>query len=275
MLGMIRKAVVLALLLSSAFPRASGEKPAAPSFDSDVARTHEIKPHRHTIPMVGVSHGFNQLHLTLTVSAAGEVMDAKADGSADLLKLWPKLKGEVHGWKFTPFEEKGKAVTAVVEEYINLVPPEQLPTAHLAAPELRPDSKVSISLKRSGCYGTCPVYTVTLSTTDGIEFFGRSYVAFKGEHTAKADADAVRKLAREFVAADFYSMDAEYIANVTDLPTCVLSISIDGHEKKVEDYAGTWVGMPAVIKDLEEEVDAFAGSQKWVKGSDEQAPRER
>ena len=97
----------------------------------------------------------------------------------------------------------------------------------------------------------------------------------QGEHTAKADADAVRKLAREFVAADFYSMDAEYIANVTDLPTCVLSISIDGHEKKVEDYAGTWVGMPAVIKDLEEEVDAFAGSQKWVKGSDEQAPRER
>ena len=176
-------------------------------------------------------------------------------------------------WKYTPFEVDGKPVAASVEEYIHLTPPEALPEKHVAPPELKPDSDVSITLERSGCYGTCPVYSVTLSTKEGIGYWGRSFVAEKGSRSVPADPEKIRDLAREFVAADFYSMDPEYIAHVTDLPTTELSISIDGHEKKVVDYVGTWVGMPAVIKDLEEEVDAFAGSKKWIEGPDGNSPR--
>ena len=31
---------------------------------------------------------------------------------------------------------------------------------------------------------------------------------------------------------------------------------------------GSWVGMPAVITELEEEVDAFARTERWIKGGD-------
>jgi ankyrin repeat protein len=59
-----------------------------------------------------------------------------------------------------------------------------------------------------------------------------------------------------------------YLASVTDCPTHQLSISIDGRRKAVEDYVGTWVGMPAVVQELEDAVDAVAETKRWVSGVD-------
>jgi hypothetical protein len=105
---------------------------------------------------------------------------------------------------------------------------------------------------------------VTVST-DGIVFDGREFVRARGRHTDKVDADEVRKLARRFVTADFYSMDSSYVAEVTDCPTYVFSITIDGETKEVVDYVGSEVGMPAVITELEDDVDTFARTDRWVK----------
>lgn len=263
---MTRTLVAFACLLSGTLLWAT-ESSELPSFEYDTARKHEIKPHRRTIPIEGVRGGFNQLRLTLTVSATGDVLTADAGGDAESLAKWPELEAEVHQWKFAPFENKGKAVTAEIEEYIDLVPPERFPQKHVQAPVLRTDSTVAIALSRSGCYGTCPAYTVTVSTT-GIIFQGDGYVVAKGRHTGPVVANDVRQLAQKFIAADFYSMDDSYEASVTDNPEYSLSISIDGHTKKVEDYVGSWVGMPAIIKGLEEEVDSFANTQRWIAGGD-------
>ena len=263
---MNRNIVALTCLLTSLCLWASDEKrPSYPSYNYDVARTHEIKPHRRTIPFESVRPDFNQLHLTLTVSPTGDVLESDATGDPGILKLWPRLQGEVQQWKFTPFEENGKAITAEVEEYIDLVPPERLPKKHVAAPVLRRDSKVAITLERSGCFGSCPSYTVTVST-DGIVFKGGAFVAAPGKHTARVDASEVRKLAKRFVDADFFSMDPSYTASVTDNPFYTLSIDIDGHAKKVEDYVGSWEGMPAVVTELEEEVDTFGRTERWIEG---------
>jgi hypothetical protein len=254
----------LVCLVSLAGPTLLAQQKAElPSFDYDTARTHEIKPHRRTIPHNGVTEVFNQLDLTLTVSAAGDVTAAEAVGRASDLKFWPDLKPEVMSWKFTPFEVNGKHVAASVEEYIDLVPPEELPTVHVQAPEIRPDSTVTIKLDRSECFGTCPSYEVTVST-DGIIYEGRSYVAVKGKRTAKIDPNDVRALAKRIVFADFYSMKDDYVAIVTDNPTFKLSIDIDGKTKSVTDYIGQEVGMPAVIKDLEVAVDELARTDRWI-----------
>jgi uncharacterized protein DUF6438 len=236
----MRAIIVLACFVSSIFFQESGDKKHSnPSFNYDVTRSHEIKPHRRTIPLKGVRPGFNQLRLTLIVSPAGDVASADASGEDEILKFWPQLQDEVRLWKFTPFEKNGKTVTAEVEEYIDLVPPERLPTHHVAAPTVRPDSRVAITLARTGCFGSCPSYSVTVST-EGIVFDGRGFVIAAGKHTDNVNADEVRNLAKRFVAADFYSMAASYRASVTDNPTYVLTIAIDGNKKEVEDYVGQW-----------------------------------
>ena len=269
---MNRAIIALVCLLISAGAWATEEKlPAYPTFDYEVARTHEIKPHRRTIPHAGIREGENQLHLTLTISPAGGVMDAKAEGEDKILRFWPDLRPEVLRWKFTPFEVDGRPVTASVEEYIDLVPPERFPLIHVPAPAVRPDSNVSITLRRSGCFGTCPAYQVSVST-EGIVFEGRGFVVADGRHTDTVDPRAVRELAKKFVAADFYSMRDEYRAGVTDNPTYTLSISIDDHAKQVVDYVGPWVGMPEVISELEDDVDAFAHTERWIEGGSELVP---
>lgn len=264
---MVRSAIVVSTLLSLLLSAQDASKPSYPSFDYEVARAHEIKPHRRTIPLKGVRAGFNQLHLTLTVSATGAVIDAQATGDDKILTFWPQLQGEVRQWKFIPFEENGKAVTAEAEEYIDLVPPERLPRRLILGPVVRPDSNVTITLERSGCFGTCPSYTVILSER-GIVFDGHGFVVAAGRHTDRVDTGAVRKLAGRFVAAQFYSMDGSYRAAVTDNPTYRLSIVIDGRRKAVEDYVGAWEGMPAVITELEDAVDAFARTRRWIEGGD-------
>lgn len=265
----MRVLILVVCLLSSAFSFAANDDP--PSFDYQTARAHELRPHRRTIPLKGVSAGFNQLHLTLTVSPAGQVLTADPGGDNELLKFWPQLQDEVMQWKFTPFEEDGKAVTAEIKEYIDLVPPERLPKKHVTPPALRSNSKVTVQLLRTGCFGTCPSYTVTVST-GGIIFNGHGYVVAAGKHTDAANATELRELARKFIAADFYSMAESYRAGVTDNPTYVLSIDIDGHKKQVEDYVGEWVGMPAVISELEDQVDSFARTDRWINGSEGLVP---
>jgi len=264
---MIRTRAAIYGLLTFALAAAAQTAASPRSIPYDVARQHEIKPHRRTIPLQGMDQGFNQLNLTLTISPTGDVTHAKAEGESKNLKFWPQLQGEVEQWRFVPFAEGGHPVTAEIEEYVDLVPPERLPKVHVAPPAVKPDSKVAITLDRSGCMGTCPSYSVSVRT-DGIVFDGSGYVVASGKHTDRADSDAVRKLAKKFVAADFYSMDESYVAGVTDNPTYVLTISIDGESKKVSDYVGQWVGMPAIISDLEEEVDTFARTDRWIEGSD-------
>lgn len=268
MIAMIRPAFVFICLVSSGCVGISGQTASSyPHFDYDIARAHEIKPHRRSVHLKGVGAGFNQLHLTLTVSPEGDVLDAHAGGDDKTLKFWPQLEDEVRSWKFAPFEENGNAVTAEIEEYIDLVPPERFPKKHVSAPIVRSNSKVTIALDRTGCYGTCPSYTVNVST-NGIVFEGGSYVVATGRHTGTVSAKAVRRLAKEFAVADFYSMDTSYRAGVTDCPTYGLSISIDGHKKELEDYMGSWVGMPEVITELEEKVDTFARTDRWIEGTE-------
>jgi hypothetical protein len=289
---MISSFVALTCLLSGILAGAPSQNPSSyHAYSYDVARAHEAKPYRHNIPLEGVSAGFNPVRITLIVLPTGDVQYAAVGGGQWPQDVYSHLRKEVSQWKFTPFEEDGKAVTATVEEYIELVPAERLPRKHVAAPVLRPDSKITITLQRTGlgegaltqrprtlisqCPGSCPSYTVTVST-HGIVFTGRDSVVASGKHTATVHADDVRTLAKKFVAGDFYSMEPSYRLSVTDQaayafldqPTYVLSIAIDGHKKTVEDYLGFRAGIPAVIIDLENEVDTFAGTQRWTEGGD-------
>lgn len=258
----VRSFIALTFVASGLALVAQDEKPSL--FADDVVRAHEIKPHRRSIPVQGVQLGFNELRITLTISPTGSVMNAEAHGRSGSMKYWPSVEREIEQWHFAPFEKDGKPVTAIIDEYVDLVPPERFPTVHVVPPAIRPDSKIVITLERTGCFGTCPAYLVTLDSDGDVVFDGLYYVEAKGKQTSHVDPTAVRQLAQDFVTADFYSMDPVYRALVTDSPTYVLSISIDGKKKTVDDYVGPWVGMPSVVTDLEDKVDEVAQTKRWI-----------
>jgi hypothetical protein len=262
---MMHAVVVFACLTACCALGGAAQTAPAPANNYEQTYPHELKPHRHIFPTLGVQFGMDQYRLILNVSPSGDVTKATLNPESHLSKFWPQIREEVLGWKFTPFLTDGKPAATTVEEYIDLVPPEVLPANHTAAPQLRKDSEVAISLERGMCYGRCPVYAVTI-TTKGIVFDGYKFVVAEGKHPAPVDPIAVRDLAARFIAADFYSMNPKYTASVTDNPGYTLSISIDGHKKQVFDYVGQSIGMPAVIKELEDAVDELAQDKRWIDG---------
>jgi len=233
--------------------------------DPELVRSHEIGYHRHLLHDAEIKEGFGQLQMQLTVSAEGNVEKIDTSSPDGAMKFWPRLQNEVHSWKFRPFEKDGKAVEAIVGDYINIVPAERLPKVHVQPPALREDSKFLIKLERTACMGTCPAYGVEITPTE-VVFNGYYYVAAPGRHIEKIDPHQARTLALKFLDGDFYSMAPKYEYAVTDSPTYTISIEIDGHRKQVVDYVGEEIGMPEIITDLEEAVDRLARTDRWIRG---------
>jgi hypothetical protein len=89
-------------------------------------------------------------------------------------------------------------------------------------------------------------------------------VAVVGEAQAQIAREEVAALVARFDAIGFDSLRENYEAPVSDLPTYTLALTRNGRTKRVVDYAGTMVGMPQGVRDLQDEIDRVAGTARWV-----------
>lgn len=170
--------------------------------------------------------------------------------------------------RYKPFVRNGKLVEAVVKADARLLPVERLPTRTAPFPPIDM-STLRIKLSRGGCYGDCPVYTVEIDGNGRVNWHGYYYTAMTGEQHSTISQEAVRQLVSRFEAANFFALDDKYKAVVTDNSEYELSFSTSGQGKVVTDYVGEAVGMPRVVKQLEDAVDAVAGTERWVTGTAE------
>ena len=129
-----------------------------------------------------------------------------------------------------------------------------------------------LSLERGACFGSCPVYTVTLERSGEIIFVGRRFVADTGTHTATIPAARADSLFRELDAAGWFGFADRYGMGepgcdrfATDLPSVVTEVRMDGRTKRVEhDYGCT--GAPSKLGDLERRIDEVTGVKRWIEG---------
>lgn len=142
------------------------------------------------------------------------------------------------------------------------VPP---PTRHLPIPAGPLDS-VQIKLQRSGCFGTCPAYSIELRGDGAATYVGGNFVLVQGEHHFKISPETVSCLLTQFASADFWSLNDSYVASITDNPYQHITLSVGGQSKTLTDYVGRAVGMPAAVTELENAIDR-AGADQWVRGS--------
>jgi hypothetical protein len=122
-----------------------------------------------------------------------------------------------------------------------------------------------IKLERTACFGTCPVYTVEIHGDGTVIWNGGRFVKAMGVRRYRIPIARVRPLVEKFRAAHFYSAHDEYVdRGITDMPSATLTLTYGGVTKQVRDYAGTRVGMPQAIKDLEAAVDEVAGVKALI-----------
>lgn len=225
--------------------------------------------------------GFSDMTVLVTIDTSGKVIAATATDNFQKLDTSPAL-ALVRGWTFRPQTFDGRPVIAVglvsVTYRESPIPPDKsalFPEGAL--------SQSAITLERSACFGTCPDYSVTVHGDGLVEFdtgddhfkstvaqvhldYNGHNVLLPGHHTAKVDPATVARLFERFRAAHFFGLKKEYVYGATDNSTQVLTVRIGKSSKTVTDYIGTQAGMPQEVRDLEEAVDAVAGTARWVDG---------
>jgi hypothetical protein len=227
--------------------------------------------HRRTgqdfVRVAGGDPDGSSVQLAIVIDPTGAVRSAKA--TEGFAPAFAAAEAQAMHWRYTPYLRGGRAVSASFEDSIKVLPPEAQPTRHVRFPEVTDQSRVRIRLERSGCYGSCPAYSVEIGEDGAVTYEGMGFVLFEGRYETRIPRQAVTALIDKFRQADFFSLNDKYFTPVTDVPSYNTSLEIDGQLKSVDDYWGVEAGMPGSVVDLENEIDRVAGTDRWVHGSEE------
>ena len=121
-----------------------------------------------------------------------------------------------------------------------------------------------ITLERTACFGTCPVYELTITGDGTVVYQGTDFVEVKGKQTASLDQAQVQELVSAFEQAHFYALQDTYTNyDVTDNPSAIISITYKGESKTVNHYYGD-KSAPQELYDLEAKIDEIVNSKKWT-----------
>lgn len=268
----------LLLVPSDSQPQHSG--PFHPPSGALVAGLRETATHRDPLPALRITSGREApatasfwLHLDQT----GHVLEVEDIRTEDYQQPHfdpSELIEAIRKVTYAPFMVKGSPQEVWAQEQIGLLPreevistPSQKSISAFQVPS--PSTNFSIRLFRSGCYGSCPAYEVTIHGDGKVSYKGHAYVSIEGDHSTEISREDASQLLDSFRKANFFSLRNEYHAGVTDCPTYTLELTVGTRKKIVTDYMGDWVGMPAEITELEEAIDQTAGTSRWVTASDQ------
>ena len=230
--------------------------------------TAEIEP-AGLLPWQGPP-GRKLLEFEIVVSPDGRVESAKLIGNVTFKA--EEAQAIELARTFRPWLLDGEPVRAIVDDTVQLLPPEQWADTRIPFPEITDLSTVSIGLTRSACFGSCPGYTVVLSGNGTVRYTGKESVLITGDHIAHISQDAVRELLLQFRKADFFSAKDKYQGGGLDSPSQTITLTIGAHTKTVVDYMGLDASLPLAIRNLEQQIDETADTHRWIKSDADTLP---
>jgi hypothetical protein len=129
-----------------------------------------------------------------------------------------------------------------------------------------------ITLERTACYGTCPVYKITISADGTVVFEGRRFVKKVGSVKSAISQEQLRELLAAFEKIRYLELRDRYEEPedgckqwVTDNPSAITSLTLNGKSKSVRHYYGCrGVEVLAELEKLERAIDDAANSAQWI-----------
>lgn len=125
-------------------------------------------------------------------------------------------------------------------------------------------ANVALTLERTACFGSCPVYTVTVYDDGTVVYNGQQFVDVTGEQISQIDPQTVPMMVEVFAGAGYFEWDEAYDAmTVSDLPTVITSVTRDGETHRITRYAGD-TSAPLELPFLEYWLDIMANTPVWT-----------
>jgi hypothetical protein len=133
---------------------------------------------------------------------------------------------------------------------------------------------VLASLERTVCYGTCPVYKLTIHADGRVDYHGEHFVKRKGDATGQLTHMHIAAIHAAFAHADYFKLaDGYEHESVTDAPSAITSFTDGAVTKTVRHYLGDDKA-PAELKKLEDQIDQIVGIAQWI-GTDKEREAHR
>jgi hypothetical protein len=118
-----------------------------------------------------------------------------------------------------------------------------------------------ISVRRTGCLGACPDYTVTIRPDGHVEFEGRAFVATAGASDRVPEADA-RQMLERLDRIDFFHLDD--CVGMLDVPQLIVEVQTgNGSHRVIATEGCTGPGI-AELRLTARELEDTIRSQRWV-----------
>ena len=121
-----------------------------------------------------------------------------------------------------------------------------------------------ISLQRTPCYGTCPIYKMEIFSDGSASYHGERFVDKIGDYEFTVSRETINYILKKAVESGFFELEDKYTANITDLPKTITFIKNSREEKRVINYYGA----PKALKEFESLVDGCIDYRKMKKMED-------
>lgn len=131
-------------------------------------------------------------------------------------------------------------------------------------------SDTVITLKRTACFGPCPMYKLTIYADGRVVFEGQDNVKQKGKVESSITLDKIQELIAAFKQINYFNLKNNYSGADcpqiwTDHPSAITSLTMNGKSKTVTHYYGCQ-GLEILDKlaKLESEIDKAVNVNQWV-----------
>ena len=114
-------------------------------------------------------------------------------------------------------------------------------------------NKAFFSMKRTPCYGKCPTYNIIFFNDGKVIYEGKKFVPNEGKYEGQLNIKTLALIQDKIRQVDFFNLDSVYDARISDLPSVILEVNMDGKNHKVIDrYKG-----PKKLREFEKYIDNF------------------
>jgi Domain of unknown function (DUF6438) len=137
-------------------------------------------------------------------------------------------------------------------------------------PQENSSSAPVITLERTACFGSCPVYRLAVDEEGKVSYQGTAHVRAIGQAEGRVAPERVQALLSELERAGYLSFAPRYALGepacgryATDLPSAISSITTRGQTKRIEHDHGCGAA-PGALTVLEQRIDEVLGSARWT-----------
>jgi len=130
-------------------------------------------------------------------------------------------------------------------------------------PDTVPGAVAIATLERTGCYGECPVYRLTVSSDGSVVYVGTRWVKVLGRQVYKLSDAQLAELQAAFERSNFAQLRDYDKVESTDDDWAHVSYRRGGGLKRVRHYHGDNSAPPA-LGALEDEFDRIVDSGRFV-----------